>query len=47
MISLSFVTPNFKAKTEYVPLYVPGSSFTHKDINSEINNIISVYYSES
>jgi hypothetical protein len=38
------VTPNFQAKTECIPLCVPGSSFTHKAINSGINNITSVYY---
>jgi hypothetical protein len=38
------VTPNFKAKTECIPLCVPGSSFTHKVTNSEINSITSVYY---
>jgi hypothetical protein len=37
------VTPNFKAKTECIPLCVPGLSFTHKVTNSEINSIISVY----
>jgi hypothetical protein len=38
------VTPSFKAKTECVPLSVPGSSFTHKGTSSEINSITSVYY---
>jgi hypothetical protein len=38
------VTPSFKAKTECIPLCVPGWIFTHKAINSEINNITSVYY---
>jgi hypothetical protein len=41
------VTPNFKAKTEYIPLCVPGSIFTHKATNSEINSITNVYYIES
>jgi hypothetical protein len=36
------VTPSFKAKTERIPLCVPGSIFTHKAINSEINSIPSV-----
>jgi hypothetical protein len=40
-------TLSFKAKTKCIPLCVPGSSFTHKAINSEINNITSVYYIES
>jgi hypothetical protein len=43
----TFVTPNFKAKTECILLYVPESIFTHKMINSEINSITSVYYIES
>jgi hypothetical protein len=30
-------------KTECIPLCVPGSSFTHKAINSKINSISSVY----
>jgi hypothetical protein len=38
------VTPSFKAKTECIPFFVPGSNFTHKVINSEINSITSVYY---
>jgi hypothetical protein len=37
------VTPSFKIKTECISLCVPGSSFTHKVINSEINSITSVY----
>jgi hypothetical protein len=41
------VTPNFKLKTKCILLYMSGSSFTHKVINSEINSIISVYYIES
>jgi hypothetical protein len=41
------VTPSFKAKTECIPLCVPGSRFTHKVINSEINSITSIYYIES
>jgi hypothetical protein len=41
------VTPSFKAKTECIPLCVPGSIFTHKVINSEINSITSVYYNVS
>jgi hypothetical protein len=41
------VTPSFKAKTECIHLCVPGSNFTHKTINSEINSITSVYYIES
>jgi hypothetical protein len=42
-----YVTPSSKAKTEYIPLCVSGSSFTHKAINSEINSITSVYYIKS
>jgi hypothetical protein len=38
------VAPSFKAKTECIPLCVPGSSFTHKATSSEINSITSVYY---
>jgi hypothetical protein len=38
------VTPSFKVKTECITLCVPGSCFTHKMINSEINSITSVYY---
>jgi hypothetical protein len=38
------VTPNFKAKTECIPLCVLGLTFTHKMTNSEINSISSVYY---
>jgi hypothetical protein len=38
---------NFKIKTECISLYVSGLSFTHKEINSEINSITSVYYIES
>jgi hypothetical protein len=38
------VTPSFKVKTECIPLCAPGSSFTHKAINSGINSITSVYY---
>jgi hypothetical protein len=41
------VTPNFKAKTECIPPCVPGSIFTHKVTNSEINSITSVYYINS
>jgi hypothetical protein len=41
------VTPSFKAKTECIPLCVPGSIFTHKVTNSEINSITSVYYNIS
>jgi hypothetical protein len=43
----TFVTPSFKAKTECIPLCVPGSIFTHKVINSEIYSIANVYYIES
>jgi hypothetical protein len=43
----TFVTHSFKAKTECIPLCVPGSSFTHKAKNSEISSITSVYYIES
>jgi hypothetical protein len=35
------VTRSLKAKTECIPLCVPGSSFT-KTINTEINSITSV-----
>jgi hypothetical protein len=42
-----FVTLSFKAKTKCILLCVPGSSFTHKATNSEINSISSVYYIES
>jgi hypothetical protein len=38
------VTPSFWAKTECIPLCVPGLSFTHKATNSGINSITSVYY---
>jgi hypothetical protein len=38
------ITPSFKAKTKCFPLCVPGSSFTHKATNSEINSMTSVYY---
>jgi hypothetical protein len=41
------VTPSFKAKTKCIPLCVPGSRFTHKVTNSEINSITSVYYIKS
>jgi hypothetical protein len=40
------VTSSFKTKIEYILLCVPGSNFTHKMINSEINNITIVYYTE-
>jgi hypothetical protein len=43
----TFVTPSFKVKTECIPLYVSGSIFTYKAINSEINSITSVYYNVS
>jgi hypothetical protein len=41
---LGIVTPSFKAKTECIPLCVPGSSFTYKATNSKINSITHVYY---
>jgi hypothetical protein len=41
------VTPRFKAKTKCIPLCVPGSIFTHKATNSELNSITNVYYIES
>jgi hypothetical protein len=41
------VTPSFKGKTECILLCVPGSIFTHKAINNEINSITSVYYNVS
>jgi hypothetical protein len=43
----TLVTPNFKVKTECIPLCVPGSIFTHKATNSEINSITNVYYNLS
>jgi hypothetical protein len=41
------VTPSFKTKIEYIHLCMPGSSFTHKVTNSEINSINSIYYIKS
>jgi hypothetical protein len=43
----STITPSFKVKTECIPLCVPGSIFTHKATNREINCITSVYYNVS
>jgi hypothetical protein len=43
----TLVTPSFKVKTECIPLCVPGSIFTHKATNSEINSITNVYYNLS
>jgi hypothetical protein len=42
LIRLCAVTPSFKSKIECIPLCVPGSIFTHKATNSEINYIASV-----
>jgi hypothetical protein len=38
-----YVTPNFNVKTEWIPLCVSRSSFTHKPTNSEINSKTSVF----
>jgi hypothetical protein len=43
----TFFTPNFKAKTECIPLYVPESSSTYKTTNSKVNSVTSIYYIES
>jgi hypothetical protein len=43
----TFVISSFKVKTECIPLCVPGSIFTHKATNSEIDSITSVYYNVS
>jgi hypothetical protein len=39
--------PVSRPKMNALPLCVPGSSFTYKVTNSEINSITSVYYIES
>jgi hypothetical protein len=41
---MTTITPSFYTKTECLPLCVPRSGFTHKETNSEINSITSVYY---
>jgi hypothetical protein len=45
--ALKPITHSFKVKTECIPLCVPGSIFTHKVTNSEINITTSVYYNVS
>jgi hypothetical protein len=39
--------PILRPKLNALPLFVPGSSFTHKATNSKIKSITGVYYIES